>query len=105
MEVVETAIFTEFALGQTLKRAKEVGEWREGRPQKTVTNSNNFSLDEADITRRDSMHAQRYVEYVEKFDLNSLRDLVREQKLARTLSRSGVYKTIDQALRRLKKNR
>jgi N6-adenosine-specific RNA methylase IME4 len=101
MEVIETAVFTEYALGQTLKRAKEVGEWREGRPQKkTITNNDSFSLKAAGITLNESSHAQRYVDYVERFDLDSLRDLVREQKLARTLSRSGLYKTIDQALRR-----
>jgi N6-adenosine-specific RNA methylase IME4 len=102
MEVVETAIFTEFALGQTLKRAKEVGELDQGGrpPTKPVTNEDRFSLKDVDVTKNESSHAQRFVEFVNRFDLDSLRDLVREQKLARTLSRSGVYKTIDQALRR-----
>jgi hypothetical protein len=100
MEVVETAIFTEYALGQALKRAKDNGEmFDKGRP-KNVSNEYIYSLKDADISRVESSHAQRFVDYVEHFELDSLRDLVREQKLARTLSRSGLYKTIDQALRR-----
>jgi hypothetical protein len=90
MEIVETAIFTEFVLGQTICQAKQAGELREGRPRKTITNDNSFSLPQAGITLNESSHAQRYVEYVEKFDLDALRDLVREKKLNRTLSRSAV---------------
>jgi hypothetical protein len=46
-------------------------------------------LSDRGITKDESSHAQRYVDYVEKFALDSLRDLVREQKLARTLSTAG----------------
>jgi N6-adenosine-specific RNA methylase IME4 len=103
MDVVETAVWAEYELGIMLKRAKENGDLHEGGrpPQKPVCNEHRFTLKQAGIdNRHESEHAQRYVDYVERFDLDSLRDLVREQKLARTLSRSGVYKTIDQALRR-----
>ena len=100
MDVVETAIGTEYELGKMLKRLKEAGELHDGRPRKTVTNDDRFSLTDADITKNESSHAQRFAEYVERFNEDSLIDLVREHKLARSLSRSGIYKTIDQALRR-----
>lgn len=102
MEVVETAVFTEFVLGQTLCEAEKTGEWiKGGRPsKKLIANNDKFSLKRAGITLNESAHAQRFVEYVQKFDIDSLRELVREKKLNRTLSRSAVYKTIDQALRR-----
>jgi N6-adenosine-specific RNA methylase IME4 len=101
MEVVETAVFTEFVLGQTLVHAKKAGELHDGRPKKTVVINDRFSLKDAGITKDESAHAQRYVEYVEKFDLDSLRELVIEKKNRLKLSRSGVYKDIDQALKRL----
>lgn len=101
MEIVETAIFTEYVLGQTLAKAKVLGELRDGRPKKTMLDEHRFSLKDAGITNHESEHAQRFVEYVERFDLESFQLLVREHKLNRTLSRSGIYKTIDQALRRL----
>jgi N6-adenosine-specific RNA methylase IME4 len=99
MEVVETAVFTEFVLGQTLWQAKKAGELMHGGDRKSslpLVNLNAYG-----VTPRESAHAQRFVQYVEKFELDSLRDLVRERKLQQTLSRSSIYKTIDQALRRL----
>src|SRR6267378_588238 len=101
MEVVETAVFTEFVLGQTLTNAKKAGELRQGPRKSKVVINDFFSLKDAGITKDESAHAQRYVEYVEKFDLDSLRELVHERKVEQTLSRSSIYKTIDQALRRI----
>lgn len=102
MEVVETAIFTELLLGQTLDDIKKSGGFNEGGrpPKKPIAKDDRFSLKQAGISLSESAHAQRFVEYIKKFDLASLRDLVREHKLKRNLSRSGIYKTIDQAIRR-----
>ena len=63
MEIVETAIFTEFVLGQTLDAAKRAGELRTGQPKRIITNKDNsFSLKDAGITLNESSHAQRYVQ-------------------------------------------
>jgi hypothetical protein len=101
MEVVETAIFTEFMLGCALSRAKVIGKLREGRPsKKTIENDDSFSLKSAGLTLDESSHAQRLYEFATVFGVEWMREFVTKQKEAGVLSRSGVYRTIDQALRR-----